>query len=76
MKRPSPEIRAHFALHTFPFTREMATRDRWAHPTFDQALSQLRHSVEQRFSSVLIAPAGTGKTQAAAHAVCALQGPL
>lgn len=62
MKRPTPELRAHFALHASPFTREIATRDRWAHPTFDQALAQLRHSVEQRFSSVLIAPAGTGKT--------------
>src|SRR5687767_12942841 len=62
MKRQSPEVRSHFALHTSPFTREIATRDRWAYPAFEQALAQLRHSVEQRFSSVLIAPAGTGKT--------------
>jgi general secretion pathway protein A len=62
MKRQSPELRAHFALHTSPFTREIATRDRWAHPAFEQVLSDLRSSVEQRFSAVLIAPPGTGKT--------------
>jgi general secretion pathway protein A len=62
MKRPTPELRAHFALHASPFTREIATRDRWAHPAFEQALSEILASVEQRFSSVLIAPAGTGKT--------------
>ena len=61
MKRQSPELRAHFALHASPFTREIATRDRWAHPAFEQTLSELLTSVEQRFSSVLIAPAGTGK---------------
>jgi general secretion pathway protein A len=62
MKRPSPELRSHFALHASPFTREIATSERWSHPAFEQALSELRQSVEQRFSAVLVAPAGTGKT--------------
>jgi type II secretory pathway predicted ATPase ExeA len=63
MKKSSvPELRAHFGLSASPFTREIPTSERWVHPAFEQTLSELLSSVEQRFSAVLIAPAGTGKT--------------
>lgn len=51
-----------FGFHTWPFTRELAVKDRFAHPDFDAALEPLLAAVSQRMSAALIAPAGTGKS--------------
>lgn len=60
-KRP-PDLRSHFGLTTIPFTREIATRDRWTHPQYDQAEDAIKGAVDRRQSAALIAPAGLGKT--------------
>jgi type II secretory pathway predicted ATPase ExeA len=62
MKKTSPELRAHFGLSASPFTREIRIQDRFAYPGFEEPLAELTRAVEQRFSAVLLAPAGTGKT--------------
>ena len=56
------DVRTHFQLRAVPFTRELPIEQRWRHPVADQALAELRATVEQRMSGALIAPAGTGKT--------------
>ena len=61
MERP-PDLRSHFSLTHIPFTREIATRDRWTHPQYDEARQAIKDAVERRQSAALIAPAGLGKT--------------
>ena len=56
------DLRAHFGLTNIPFTREIAVGDRWSTPLFDEPLTALRTTVEQRMSAVLLAPSGSGKT--------------
>ena len=51
-----------YGFHTMPFTREIAVKDRFAHPTFEEAGQGLYDAVVQRMCAALIAPAGTGKT--------------
>jgi len=68
--QPITDLCSRFGLHTLPFTRELAVKDRFAHPDFDAALGPLYAAVSQRQSAALIAPAGTGKT-ALLRALCA-----
>ena len=56
------DLRAHFGFSTIPFTREIPIKDRWHSEIFDQPLTALRQTIEQRMSAVLLAPSGTGKT--------------
>lgn len=56
------DLRARFGFHKTPFTRELAHGEHFPLSQFDEALLALRHTVDQRMSAVLIAPAGTGKT--------------
>jgi len=56
------DLRAHFGFSAVPFTREIPIKDRWHSEIFDQPLTALRHTIEQRMSAVLLAPSGTGKT--------------
>ncbi len=56
------DIRAHFGFSTLPFTREIPIKDRWHSDIFDQPLTALRQTIEQRMSGVVLAPSGTGKT--------------
>jgi len=56
------DVRAHFALSTLPFTREIDPRDRFTLPVFDQPLAHLQRAVESRQSCALIAPSGAGKS--------------
>jgi general secretion pathway protein A len=62
MSDASADLRSHFGLSAMPFTREIAVSDRWCSPIFDEPLADLRSTLEQRMSAVLIAPSGTGKT--------------
>lgn len=57
-----PDLRAHFAWSTLPFTREIDIQDRFQAPAAEQALADLRRVVENRMSAALIAPSGGGKT--------------
>ena len=56
------DLRAHFGFSAVPFTREIPVKDRWHSDIFDQSLTALRQTIEQRMSGVLLAPSGTGKT--------------
>jgi type II secretory pathway predicted ATPase ExeA len=56
------DLRAHFGLSAVPFTREISIKDRWHSEIFDQPLTALRQTIEQRMSAVVLAPSGTGKT--------------
>ena len=58
----SVDLRSHFGLHAIPFTREFSPQSRWRHPVLDEAVEELRLTVEQRMSAALVAPAGGGKT--------------
>ena len=62
MTNSTPDIRAHFGLHTTPFTREMPITSRFKHPEHDAVVNALTQAVGARMSAVLIAPAGTGKS--------------
>ncbi len=57
------DMNSRFGFHTTPFTREIRIDDRFSLEVFDEALTALLRSIEQRQSCALIAPAGTGKTQ-------------
>lgn len=59
---PVADVRAHFALTTLPFTREIDPRYRFTLPIFDEPLAHLQRAVESRQSCALIAPSGAGKT--------------
>lgn len=56
------ELRAHFGLHQTPFTRELLIKHRFAHDQYDEVLTDLRQTIDDRMSAAVIAPAGTGKT--------------
>lgn len=56
------DFRSRFGFHTTPFTREVAVRDRYKNPLFDQVTEALARVLDERMSAALIAPAGTGKT--------------
>jgi general secretion pathway protein A len=56
------DFRSRFGFHTTPFTREISVRDLLRFDFFDEALTGLTRTVEQRMSAALIAPAGVGKT--------------
>ncbi len=56
------DMLAHFDFHKLPFTQEIRPDEHLALPHFDEALDELRQSVERRMCGVLIAPSGTGKT--------------
>lgn len=53
---------ARYRFHKIPFTRELLTNERIEFPHLEEAFAGLMHSVEQRMSAALLAPAGTGKT--------------
>ena len=56
------DFRSRFGFHTTPFTREVAIRDRYKNPIFDEVIAALAQVADERMSAALIAPAGTGKT--------------
>lgn len=56
------DLRSRFGFHSTPFTREIRIEDRFSLPIFDEALTGLERSIDQRQSAALIAPAGTGKS--------------
>jgi general secretion pathway protein A len=63
MKIAKPlDLRSRFGFNATPFTREIRVEDRFALPFFDEALTGLERSIDQRQSAALIAPAGTGKS--------------
>ena len=55
MSDANADLRSHFGLSAMPFTREIAVSDRWCSPIFDEPLADLRSTLEQRMSAVLIA---------------------
>lgn len=58
----TPDLRSHFDLTAIPFTREIAVKDLWTSPSYQDSLSELTDTVRQRMSAVVLAPSGTGKT--------------
>jgi len=56
------DLRSRFGFHSTPFTREIRVEDRFALSFFDDALTGLERTIDQRQSAALIAPAGTGKS--------------
>jgi len=62
MTQTIADLRSHFRFTATPFTREIPVRDRWVSPIFDEPLTALLRTLEQRMSAVLVAPSGTGKT--------------
>jgi len=56
------DVRSHFGLHGMPFTREFPIHQRWRHPMLEEAISELRCTVEQRMSGALLSASGNGKT--------------
>ncbi len=56
------DLHARFGFHSMPFTREIAVDRRFTLPMFEEATKALERAITQRESAVLIAPAGTGKT--------------
>lgn len=61
MSQPT-EFLSYFGFHTTPFTREIRVQDLFVHEIYKDTLEHLLHTVNQRMSATLIAPAGTGKT--------------
>jgi general secretion pathway protein A len=56
------DFRSRFGFHATPFTREIAVRDRFPIPDFNDAIEAILRTLDARMSCALIAPAGTGKT--------------
>lgn len=56
------DVRSHFAFTTTPFTCEIQSNQGYRLDFFDEAITGLRQTVENRMSAALIGPAGTGKT--------------
>jgi hypothetical protein len=52
---------ARFRFHKIPFTRELSTNERIEFPHLEEAFGGLMHSVEQRMSAALLAPAGSAR---------------
>ena len=62
MTIPMTHWHSRFGFHTAPFTREISVAQRFPLPVFDEVLTALLRTVDQRGSAALVAPAGTGKT--------------
>lgn len=62
MTRKTPDLRSHFGLTSQPFTREIAVKNLWRPPSYQQHLDELAETVRQRMSAAVLAPSGTGKT--------------
>lgn len=60
--RQGVDVRAHFALHSLPFTRELSIDKRFITPELDNALSRLRQAIEGHNMVLLTGPAGSGKS--------------
>jgi type II secretory pathway predicted ATPase ExeA len=56
------DVRGHFGLQATPMTREIAVRDRWKHPVYEEALAEIHGTVVQRMSAAIIGPSGAGKS--------------
>jgi general secretion pathway protein A len=56
------DMLAHYGLRKIPFTQELQPDEHLPLPHFDQALADLKKTVEKRMCAALIAPSGTGKT--------------
>lgn len=56
------DLKSRFGFHSLPFTREIKIEDRFSLDPYEDALSALVRTVEQRQSCALIAPSGTGKS--------------
>lgn len=61
MKR-DVDFHAHYGFHVTPFTREIPVDQHYALALYEDAVTALVRVVEQRESALLLAPAGTGKT--------------
>lgn len=62
MSRKKPDLRSHFGLTHLPFTREIAVKNLWCAPIYQQPLDEIAQSVRQRMSAAVLGPSGTGKT--------------
>lgn len=58
------DLLGRFGLRTLPFTREIAVEEQFSIKGHDEAVSALERVILHRNSGGLIAPSGTGKTQA------------
>ena len=56
------EFLAHFGLRKTPFTREVAVKELFPHPQRKEVLRNLLRAANERMSSGLEGPAGSGKT--------------
>jgi len=56
------DLVSHFGFQDLPFTREIATRNHFAHPEIDGSMKALLRVIGRRMSCALIGPAGAGKT--------------
>lgn len=61
-KLQTVDVRAHFALHSLPFTRELVIDKRFVTPELDSALSRLRQAIDGHNMVLLTGPAGSGKS--------------
>jgi len=62
MNPSSLDLRAHFGLSAVPFTREFPIDKRFSFPELENGLTLLQQAVEQRSSTAITGPAGSGKT--------------
>jgi len=56
------DVRAHFALHSLPFTRELSINKRFVTSEFTIALSRLKQAIDGHNLTLLAGPAGCGKS--------------
>ena len=56
------DVQSHFGLNKLPFTPEIRPDEHLPLNHFDEAVADLRQSVERRMSGALIGPSGVGKT--------------
>jgi len=56
------DIRAHFSLHSIPFTREFSIDKRFSNQEHEQALVRLKQAVDSQNMIVVSGPAGAGKS--------------
>jgi len=56
------DLLAHFGMRKLPFTQELLPEEHLALPHLDEALFDMRKTVERRLCFVLMAPSGGGKT--------------
>ncbi len=69
------DYRSRFGFHANPFTRELATQDRFGLEAFDEAIEAVLTTLEARMSCALIAPAGTAASISAASTCTSLRRP-